>query len=326
MKLRHRRNFLHLVAGAAALPAVARIASAQAYPTRPVRIVVGFAPGGGNDINARLIGQWLSERLGQQFIVDNRPGASGNIATESVVRSPPDGYTLVMVPVSSAVNATLFPNLPFIFLRDIAPVGAISRNVYVMEVHPSVPIATGPELIAYSKANPNKLNMASPGSGTGPHMASELFKMMTGVQMTHVPYRGSGPMLNDLVGGQVQFAFDALSSSIGHIRSGRLRALGIGNATRVDGLPDVPAVAEFLPGYEASGIVGLGAPRDTPVEIIDKLNHEINAGLADPRIRARIADLGNTPLAMSPAAYGKLLAEETEKWAKVVKFAGIKVE
>jgi tripartite-type tricarboxylate transporter receptor subunit TctC len=321
-----RRKFLYLAAGAAALSAVSRFARAQAYPTRPVRIVVGFAPGGGNDINARLIGQWLSERLGQQFIVDNRPGASGNIAMESVVRSPPDGYTLVMVAVSSAVNATLFPNLPFIFLRDIAPVGAISRNVYVMEVHPSVPIATGPELIAYSKANPNKLNMASPGSGTGPHMASELFKMMTGVQMTHVPYRGSGPMLNDLVGGQVQFAFDALSSSIGHIRSGRLRALGIGNATRVDGLPDVPAVAEFLPGYEASGIVGLGAPRDTPVEIIDKLNHEINAGLADPRIRARIADLGNTPLAMSPAAYGKLLAEETEKWAKVVKFAGIKVE
>jgi tripartite-type tricarboxylate transporter receptor subunit TctC len=282
MKLPHRRQFLHLVTGAAALPAVSFVARAQAYPTRPVRIVVGFAPGGGNDINARLIGQWLSERLGQQFIVDNRPGASGNIAMESVVRSPPDGYTLVMVAVSSAVNATLFPNLPFIFLRDIAPVGAISRNVYVMEVHPSVPVATGPELIAYSKANPNKLNMASPGSGTGPHMASELFKMMTGVQMAHVPYRGSGPMLNDLVGGQVQFAFDAFASSIGHIRSGRLRALGIGNATRVDGLPDVPAVAEFLPGYEASGIQGLGAPRNTPVEIIDKLNHEINAGLADP--------------------------------------------
>jgi tripartite-type tricarboxylate transporter receptor subunit TctC len=326
MKLPHRRQFLHLVTGAAALPAVSFVARAQAYPTRPVRIVVGFAPGGGNDINARLIGQWLSERLGQQFIVDNRPGASGNIAMESVVRSPPDGYTLVMVAVSSAVNATLFPNLPFIFLRDIAPVGAISRNVYVMEVHPSVPVATGPELIAYSKANPNKLNMASPGSGTGPHMASELFKMMTGVQMAHVPYRGSGPMLNDFVGGQVQFAFDAFASSIGHIRSGRLRALGIGNATRVDGLPDVPAVAEFLPGYEASGIQGLGAPRNTPVEIIDKLNHEINAGLADPRIRARIADLGNTPLAMSPAAYGKLLAEETEKWAKVIKFAGIKME
>jgi tripartite-type tricarboxylate transporter receptor subunit TctC len=321
-----RRRFLHMAAGAAALPTVSSIAWGQPYPSRPVRIVVGFAPGGVNDINARLIGQWLSERLGQQFIVDNRPGASGNIAMESVVRSPPDGYTLVMVPVSSAVNATLFPNLPFIFLRDIAPVGAISRNVLVMEVHPSVPVATGPELIAYSKANPNKLNMASPGSGTGPHMASELFKMMTGVQMTHVPYRGSGPMLNDLVGGQVQFAFDGIGASIGHIRSGRLRALGVGNATRVDVLPDVPAVAEFLPGYEASGIQGLGAPRNTPVEIIDKLNHEINAGLADPRIRARIADLGNTPLVLSPAAYGKLLAEETQKWAKVIKFGGIKAE
>jgi tripartite-type tricarboxylate transporter receptor subunit TctC len=321
-----RRRFLHLAAGATALPMVSRVAWGLPYPSRPVRIVVGFAPGGGNDINARLISQWLSERLGQQFIVDNRPGASGNIAMESVVRSPPDGYTLVMIAVSSAVNATLFPNLPFIFLRDIPPVAAISRNVYVMEVHPSVPVATGPELIAYSKANPNKLNMASPGSGTGPHMASELFKMMTGVHMTHVPYRGSGPMLNDLVGGQVQFAFDAIASSIGHIRSGRLRALGVGNETRVDVLPDVPAVAEFLPGYEASGIQGLGAPRYTPVEIIGKLNHEINAGLADPRIRARIADLGNTPLALSPATYGKLLAEETEKWAKVIKFAGIKAD
>jgi tripartite-type tricarboxylate transporter receptor subunit TctC len=319
-----RRNFLQLAAGAAALPVVSRNVRAQAYPSRPVRIVVGFTPGGMNDINARLIGQWLSERLGQQFIIDNRPGASGNIAMESVVRSPPDGYTLVMVALSSAVNATLFPNLPFIFLRDIAPVGTISRTSLVMEVHPSVPVAAGPELVAYAKANPNKLNMASPGSGTGPHMASELFKMMTGVHMIHVPYRGSGPMLNDLVGGQVQFAFDAIASSIGHIRSGRLRALGVGNATRVETLPDVPAVAEFLPGYEASGIQGLGAPRNTPVEIIDKLNREINAGLADARIRARVADLGNMPLALSPTAYGKLLAEETEKWAKVIKFAGIK--
>jgi tripartite-type tricarboxylate transporter receptor subunit TctC len=319
-----RRRFLHLAAGAAALPVVSRNVRAQAYPSRPVRIVVGFTPGGMNDINARLIGQWLSERLGQQFIIDNRPGASGNIAMESVVRSPPDGYTLVMVALSSAVNATLFPNLPFIFLRDIAPVGTISRTSLVMEVHPSVPVAAGPELVAYAKANPNKLNMASPGSGTGPHMASELFKMMTGVHMIHVPYRGSGPMLNDLVGGQVQFAFDAIASSIGHIRSGRLRALGVGNATRVETLPDVPAVAEFLPGYEASGIQGLGAPRNTPVEIIDKLNREINAGLADARIRARVADLGNMPLALSPTAYGKLLAEETEKWAKVIKFAGIK--
>jgi tripartite-type tricarboxylate transporter receptor subunit TctC len=317
---------LHLASGAAALPALSRVADAQTYPSRPVRIVVGFAPGGPNDINARLIGQWLSERLGQQFIIDNRPGASGNIAMESVVRSPPDGYTLVMVALSSAVNATLFENLPFIFLRDIAPVGTICRNVLVMEVHPSVPVATALELIAYAKANPNKLNMGSPGSGTGPHMASELFKLMTGVRMVHVPYRGAAPMLNDLLAGQVQFAFDGIASSIGHIRAGRLRALGVGNATRVEALPDVPAVAEFVPGYEASGTQGLGAPRNTPVEIIDKLNREINAGLADPRIRARIADLGNTPLALSPAQYGKLLAEETEKWGKVVKSAGLKPE
>jgi tripartite-type tricarboxylate transporter receptor subunit TctC len=321
-----RRTFLHLATGAAALPAVSRFAWAQAYPSRPVRIVVGFTPGGQHDINARLIGHWLSERLGQQFIVDNRPGASGNIAMESVVRSPPDGYTLVTVATSSAINATLFENLPFIFLRDIAPVGTISRNVMVMEVHPSVPVATGLELIAYAKANPNKLNMASPGSGTGPHMASELFKLMTGVRMIHVPYRGSGSMLNDLLSGHVQFGFDALASSIGHIRAGRLRALGVGNATRVEALPDVPSVAEFLPGYEASGWIGLGAPRNTPAEIIDKLNREINAGLADPRIKARIADLGNTPFALSPTEYGKLLADETEKWAKVIRAANIKPE
>jgi tripartite-type tricarboxylate transporter receptor subunit TctC len=321
-----RRTFLHLAAGAAVLPAVSRFACAQTYPARPVRIVVGFAPGGPNDINARLIGQWLSERLGQPFIIDNRPGASGNIAMESVVQSPPDGYTLVMIALSSAVNATLFENLPFIFLRDIAPIGTVSRNMLVMVVHPSLPVATGLDLIAYAKANPNKLNMASPGSGTGPHMASELFKLMTGVRMMHVPYRGSGPMLNDLLSGQVQFAFDALASSIGHIRAERLRALGVGNAMRVEALPDVPAVAEFLPGYEASGTQGLGAPRNTPVEIIDKLNREINAGLANPRIRARIADLGNTPLALSPSDYGKLLAEETEKWGKVIRAANIKLE
>jgi tripartite-type tricarboxylate transporter receptor subunit TctC len=284
------------------------------------------APAGSTTLTPRLIGYWLSERLGQQFIVDNRPGASGNIAMDSVVRSPPDGYTLITVATSSAINATLFENLPFIFLRDIAPVGTISRNVLVMEVHPSVPVATGLELIAYAKANPNKLNMASPGSGTGPHMASELFKLMTGVRMIHVPYRGSGPMLNDLLSGHVQFGFDALASSIGHIRAGRLRALGVGNATRVEALPDVPSVAEFLPGYEASGWIGLAAPRNTPAEIIDKLNREINAGVADPRIRARIADLGNTPLALSSTDFGKLIAEETEKWAKVVKFSGAKAD
>jgi tripartite-type tricarboxylate transporter receptor subunit TctC len=323
---RPRRKFLRLAAGVAALLVVPRFARAQAYPSRPVRIVVGFAPGGPNDLNARLIGQWLSERLGQPFVIDNRPGASGNIAMESVVRSPPDGYTLVMVALSSAINATLFENLPFVFLRDIAPVGAISRNVLVMEVHPSVPVATGLDLIAYARTNPNRLNMGSPGSGTGPHMASELFKLMTGIRMTHVPYRGSGPMLNDLLSGQLQFAFDAVASSIGHIRAGRLRALGVGDAKRIDALPDVPPVAEFVPGFEASGTQGLGAPRNTPVEIIDRLNREINAGLADPRIRARIADLGNAPLALSSAEYGKLLAEETEKWAKVVRAANIKPE
>jgi len=321
-----RRKLLQLATGAAALAAVARPVRAQGYPTRPVRIVVGFSAGGPNDINARLMAQWLSERLGQQFIVDNRPGASGNIAMEQVVRSPPDGYTLVMVAVSSAVNATLFPNLPFNFLRDIAPVGTISRNVLVMEVHPSVPVATGAELIAYAKANPGKLNMASPGSGTGPHMASELFKLMTGVRMIHVPYRGSAPMLNDLLGGQVQFAFDGIASSIGHIRAGRLRALGVGNTTRIEALPDVPPVADFVPGYEASGTQGLGVPRGTSVEIIDKLNREINAALADPTIRARLADLGNAPLALSPAEYGKLLAQETEKWGKVVRAANLKPE
>jgi tripartite-type tricarboxylate transporter receptor subunit TctC len=321
-----RRRFLHLAAGAAALPALSRIALAQAYPSRPVRIVVGFAAGGPNDINARLIGQWLSERLGQQFVVDNRPGASGNIAMEQVLRAPPDGYTLTMVALSSAVNATLFPNLPFNFLRDIAPVGCISRNVLVMEVHPSVPVKTGPELIAYAKANPGKLNMASPGSGTGPHMAGELFKMMTGITMTHVPYRGSGPMLNDLIGGQVQFAFDGISSSIGYIRAGRLRALGVSTAARIEILPDLPTVGEFVPGYEATTTQGLGAPRNTSTEIIDKLNLEINAGLADSRMKARLADLGNAPLPLSPVEYGKLLAEETEKWGKVIRAANIKAE
>ncbi len=321
-----RRHFLHLAAGAAALPAMSRMARAQSYPSRPVRIVVGFAPGGPNDINARLIAQWLSERLGQQFVVDNRPGASGNIAMESVVKSPADGYTLVMVAASSAVNATLFPNLPFVFLRDIAPVACISRNIFVMEVHPSVPAQTGPELIAYAKANPNKLNMASPGSGTGPHMASELFKMMTGVAMTHVPYRGSGPMLNDLLGGQVQFAFDGIASSIPHIKAGRLRALGVSTAARIDILPDLPTVGEFVPGYEATGTQGIGAPRNTAVEIIDTLNRAVNAGLADPKLKARILDLGNEPLALSPAEYGKLLAEETEKWGRVVRAAGLRAQ
>jgi tripartite-type tricarboxylate transporter receptor subunit TctC len=321
-----RRTLLALALGAATLPAMSRLARAQAYPSRPVRIVVGFAPGGPNDINARLIGQWLSERLGQQFIIDNRPGASGNIAMESVVKSPPDGYTLVMVATSSAANATLYDNLPFNFLRDIAPVGSISSTYYALVAHPSVPARTGAELLAFAKANPDKLNMASPGSGTGAHMASELFKMMTGLSMVHVPYRGSGPMLTDLLGGQVQLAFDTILSCIEHIRSGRLRAFGISTAMRSELLPSIPTVAEFVPGYEANTWFGVGAPKNTSPAIIDVLNREINAGLADPKVKARIADLGGAVLAGSPADFGKLIADDTEKWGKVIRAANIKPE
>jgi tripartite-type tricarboxylate transporter receptor subunit TctC len=321
-----RRSGLRLMLGAVALPAISRRVRAQAYPSRPVRIVVGFSAGGPNDINARLIGQWLSERLGQQFIVDNRPGASGNIAMEQVVKSPPDGYTLVMVATSSAVNATLYDKLPFVFLRDIAPIGTISRNYFVLVVHPSLPATTGPELVAFATANPGKLDMGSPGSGTGPHMAGELFKMMAGIRMTNVPYRGSAPMLTDLLGGQVKCAFDSISSSIEHIRAGRLRALGVATPTRLEALPDVPSIGEFVPGYEAVGWQGLGAPKGTPPEIIDLLNREIGAGLADPRLKARIAELGNVAFALSPAAFGQLIAEDTEKWGRVVRFAGLKPE
>jgi tripartite-type tricarboxylate transporter receptor subunit TctC len=321
-----RRKFLQLAAGAASLPTVSRFARAETYPSRPVRIVVGFAPGGPNDIAARIIGQWLSDRLGQPFIIDNRPGASGNIATETVVKAAPDGYTLLIVPLSSTVNATLYKNLPFVFLRDIAPVATISRNIFVMEVHPSMPVKTGPEFIAYAKANPGKIIWASPGSGTGPNMAAELFKMMTRITMVHVPYRGSGPMVADLIGGQVQFAFDGISSSVEHIRSGRLRALGVSPAKRTDALPDVPTVGEFLPGYEASGWTGIGAPRGTPTEVVEVLNREVRAGLADPKINARLADLGNVAYAMSAGEFGALLASETEKWGKVVVSAGLKPE
>ena len=321
-----RRHVLRLAAGAVALPAISRIARAQSYPARPVRIVVGFSAGGPNDIVARLIGQWLSERMGQQFIIDNRPGASGNIATESVVKAAPDGYTLLIIPLSSTVNATLYPKLPFVFLRDIAPVAMMSRNIFVMEVHPSVPVKTGPEFIAYAKANPGKVNWASPGAGTGPNMSAWLFQVMTGLKLTHVPYRGSGPMVIDLVGGQVQFAFDGISSSIGHIRSGRLRVLGVSTATRVEALPDVPTVSEFVPGYEATGWTGIGAPRDTPPDIIDTLNRAISEAVADPKIKARLEDLGNAPYALAPAEFGKLLASETEKWGKVVRAAGLKPE
>jgi tripartite-type tricarboxylate transporter receptor subunit TctC len=321
-----RRQFLHLAAGAATLPAVSRFAWAQAYPTRPVRIIVGFAPGGVGDITARLIGQWLSERLGQPFVIENRPGAGGNIGTEAVVRALPDGYTLLLVGGWNAINATLYEKLNFKFIRDITAVAGIVRVPSVMVVHPSVPATTVPELIAYAKSKPGKITMASPGKGLPSHLAGELFKMMAGVDMVHVPYRGGGPALNDLLGGQVQVYFGTTVSSIGYIRAGRLRALAVTSATRSDVLPDIPTVGEFLPGYEASGWTGIGAPKTTPAEIVEKLNKEINAALADPKLKARLADLGGTVLALSPVDLGKLIAEETDKWGKVIRAANIKPE
>jgi tripartite-type tricarboxylate transporter receptor subunit TctC len=321
-----RRNFLHLAAAAAALPAVSRVTWAQAYPTRPVRIVVPFAPAGASDITARLIGQWLSERLGQQFVIENRPGGGGNIGTEAVVRAPADGYTLLMVGSANASNATFYDKLNFNFIRDIAPVGSVFRGPYVMVVNPSVPARSVPEFIAYAKANPGKLTMASSGTGAVPHVAGELFKMMAGIDMVHVPYRGGGPALTDLLAGQVQVYFPTTVASIGYIRAGRLRALAVTAATRSDALPDIPTVGEFLPGYEASTWYGVGAPKGTPAEIVEKLNKEVNAGLADPTMKARLADLGGDVLALSPADFGKLIAEETAKWAKVVKFSGVKAE
>jgi tripartite-type tricarboxylate transporter receptor subunit TctC len=321
-----RRLFLHLAGGAAALPAVSRFTWAQTYPRRPVRLIVGASAGGPNDILARLIGQWLSERLGQQFVIENRPGAGTNIGTEMVVRAAPDGYTLLMAPTAAAINATLYDKLNFVFLRDIAPVAGIIRASNVMEVNPSLSVKSVPEFIAYAKTNSGKISMASPGIGTSPHVAGELFKMMTGVTMVHVPYRGSAPALTDLIGGQVPVMFDALPSSIEFIRAGKLRALAVTTMVRSAALPNIPTVGDFVPGYEASAFWGLGAPRNTPAEIIDRLNKEINAGLADPNLKARLADLGGTPLVGSPADYGKLIAEETEKWAKVIKFASIKAD
>jgi tripartite-type tricarboxylate transporter receptor subunit TctC len=326
MKLPHRRQFLRLAAGAAALPVVSRIARAQAYPSRPVRIVVGFAPGGASDILARLMGQWLTERLSQPFIIDNRPGASSNIATEAVVKASPDGHTLLMVSTTNAVNATLYDKLSFDILRDIAPVAALTREPHVIVLNPSVPAKTLPEFIAYAKVNPGKINMASPGKGTGPHIAGELFKTMTAVDMVHIPYRGMAPAYADLLGGQVQVMFPGPASSIGYIRGGQLRALAVTTATRFELLPDVPAVAEFVSGYEASAWFGIGAPRNTPADVVDTLNREINAGLANPTIRTRLADLGATTLAGSPVDLGKLIAEDTEKWAKVIRAADIKPE
>ena len=306
------------------LPALSRFTWAQTYPSRPVRIIVGFTAGGPNDILARLMGQWLSERLGQPFVIENRPGAGSNIATEAVVRAPPDGYTLLLVGSPNAINATLYDKLNFNFIRDIAPVASLIRGALVMVVHPSVPATTLPEFIAYAKANPGKLSYGSGGDGGITHITPELFKMMAGVNMVHVPYRGVAPALTDLLGGQVQVLFGNPAQSIQYIRAGKLRALTITTATRLEALPDIPSIGEFVPGYEASSVFGLGAPKNTPAEIIDKLNKEINAALADPKFKARLADLDGTVLGGSPADFGKLIAEETEKWGKVVKFANIK--
>jgi tripartite-type tricarboxylate transporter receptor subunit TctC len=320
-----RRNFLHLAAGAAALPFAPHVARAQAYPARPVRLIEGFGAGSAPDIVARLIGQWLSERLGQSFVVENRAGASSNIATEAVVRAPADGYTLLMVGGYNAINGTLYEKLNFNFIRDITPVASIGRVPFVMEVHPSVPAKSVPEFIAYAKANPGKINMASAGIGSGPHVAGELFKMMAGVDLFHVPYRGA-QVYPALLAGDVQIYFGPLLSSIEYIRVGKLRALAVTTTTRSEMLPDIPVLSESLPGYEASGWYGIGAPKNTPAEIIERLNNAVNISIADPKFKARLANLGRTVLAGSPADFGKLISDETAKWAKVIKVAGIKPE
>lgn len=322
MNLR-RRRFLRLAGAAVALPAVSRIAIAQAYPSRPVRLVAPFPPGGSIDLTARLIGQWLTDRLGQQFVIENRGGAAGNIGSEAALNSPADGYTLLLCSVANAISATLYDNLKYKF-RDVAPVAGISRAPNVMVVHPSVPAKTVPEFIAYAKANPGKVNMASSGTGTSIHMSGELFKLMAGVKMQHVPYRGSGPMLTDLVGGQVQVAFDNLQPSMPHIKAGKLRALAVTTATRSQALPDLPTVGDFVPGYEASTWNGVCAPKGTPAAIVERLNREINAGLGDPKLKARLAEMGAWPLPGSPADAAKLIAAEIDKWAKVIRIAKIK--
>ena len=319
-----RRRFLHLAGGAAALPALSGFSWAQAYPARPVRIVVPFAAGGSTDITARLIGQWLSERLSQQFVIENRPGAGSNIGTELVVNAPPDGYTLLLVGASSAINATLYEKLNFNFLRDITAVAGVVSVPFIMAVNPSFPAKTVSEFIAYARANPGKVNMASGGNGTAGHLSGELFKMMAGINMVHVPYRGEAPALTDMLGGQVQAMFGTMPASIEYVRAGKLRPLAVTSARRSELLPDLPTVGDFVPGYETSALQGVGAPRNTPAEIINKLNKEINAGLADPKIKTRVADMGGTVLAGSPADFGKLIADETEKWGKVVKFSGAK--
>jgi tripartite-type tricarboxylate transporter receptor subunit TctC len=322
-----RRKFLRLAVGAAALPGVSRIAKAQSYPAKPVRLIVGFGAGGAADIIARLIGQWLAERLGQPFIVENRLGGASNLATEAVVRSPPDGYTLLMVSPPQAINATLYDKLAFNFVRDIAPVGSIFHGTgAVMEVNPSFPAKTVPEFIAYAKSNPNKINMASAGIGSVNHIYGELFKMMTDVKMVHVPYRSTIAPLTDLMGGQVHVTFDALASSIEYIRTGKLRALGVTSATRIDSLPDIPAIGEFVPGYEATGFLGIVAPKNTDPEIITRLNRELNAGLVDPKIKGTLASMGYAVSQSSPAEFAKLLADQTEKWRKVIRAANMKPE
>jgi tripartite-type tricarboxylate transporter receptor subunit TctC len=325
MKL-SRHQFLHLAAGATALPAISHVAQAQSYPTRPVRIIVSSTPGSGSDIEARYLSQWLSERLGRQFIVENRPGAGSNIGTEAVVRATPDGYTLLMVVPPNAINATLYEKLNYNFIRDIAPVAGLTRDPVVMEVPPSLPTKTVAEFIAYAKSSPGKINYASGGNGSIQHVTGELFKMMTSVNMLHVPYRGEGAAFTDLLSGQVQVMFGTITSSIGYIRAGTLRPLAVTTAIRLEALSDIPTVGDFVPGFEASNLRGVAAPKNTPVEIIDKLNKEINAFLADPKTKARFSDIGATVLPGSPADFGQLIVDETEKWAKVIKFAGIKAE
>jgi tripartite-type tricarboxylate transporter receptor subunit TctC len=319
-----RRQFLHLAAGATTLPAVSRIARAQIYPTRPVRIIVGFPAGGVTDITARVTGQWLSERLGQQFVIENRPGAATNIATEAVIRAPADGYTLLLANATNAINATLYERLNFDFIRDVVPIASIVETPFVMVVNPSFSAKTVPEFIEYAKANPGKLSMASAGSGSAPHVAGELFKMMADINMPHVPYRGDAPAITDLIGGQVQVYFATMGGSIEYIRGGKLRPLAVTTTTRSAALPDIPTMADFLPGYEATAWLGLVAPKNTPAEIAEKLNKEINTALADPRTKARFAELGLTVLPGSRADFEKLIANDTEKWAKVIKFAGAK--
>jgi tripartite-type tricarboxylate transporter receptor subunit TctC len=321
-----RRTFLHLAAGTAALPAIMRVARAESYPAKPVHLIVGFAPGGAPDILARILGPWLSERLGQPFIVENRPGASTNIATEAVVRSAPDGYMLLITAPPSVINASLYAHLNFNFVRDIAPIAGLMRVPHVMSVNSSLPVRTVPEFISYAKANPGKVNYGSGGNGTGVHMAGELFKMLTGVNMVHIPYRTEADALPNLLGGQLQVMFPTMPASLEYIKVGSLRALAVSTATRSDVLPDVPAVGEFLPGYECSAFYGVGGPKNTPAEIVGRLNKEFGAALAAPKLKAQLADLGGTVLSGLPADFAKLIADETEKWSKVVRSAGIKVE